>query len=116
MGLGAGWGLRIAIHDCRRWRARRRALARFVLATVTVMGTLMCVAECPENGFTSIPAAFYRSTTTTTTLWSLFQVPADFEVIARGQAGGSASPKFQLRRHLVPMSELAAIHRGSLPP
>jgi len=50
--------------------SRRKIMVfiRFVLITVTIMGTLMYVVEGPENGFTSIPVAIYWGITTMTTV------------------------------------------------
>ena len=50
--------------------SRRKILVfmSFVLLVVTVMGTLMYVAEGPAHGFTSIPVGIYWAITTMTTV------------------------------------------------
>ncbi|MDB5894233.1 MAG: ion transporter [Rhodoferax sp.] len=50
--------------------SRRKILVfmSFVLLVVTVMGTLMYVAEGPEHGFSSIPVGIYWAITTMTTV------------------------------------------------
>ena len=50
--------------------SRRKILVfmSFVLLVVTIMGTLMYVAEGPEHGFTSIPVGIYWAITTMTTV------------------------------------------------
>ncbi len=51
--------------------ASRRKIVVFlsvVLMIVVIMGTVMHVAEGPENGFTSIPAGIYWAITTMTTV------------------------------------------------
>jgi voltage-gated potassium channel len=50
--------------------SRRKILVfmMFVLMVVTIMGTLMYVAEGPQHGFTSIPVGIYWAITTMTTV------------------------------------------------
>jgi voltage-gated potassium channel len=49
-------------------RRKIAAFLSFVLVVVIVMGTLMYVAEGPENGFSSVPASVYWAITTMTTV------------------------------------------------